>query len=263
MGILYLLLPYVLQGTAIVHCIKTGRNWLWIWVLIWPGIGAIAALAYVAIEILPDLFRSRTAQRTARGLKRAVDPFADLRRYENEARLAGNVAARQRYADELVRHGALRGSDRAVPAGAHRTLRARSQPHAGPVAGAVRQRRRGRGTRHARGAFPTQSGVSLAGGASSLRPRARGRGQHGQGAGAVPRVWPTPTRARRPRSGTRSCSTSRDSGTRPAKWPGTCSIRRASHPDTTGARSAPGSMPRSAWPVNAAWRPASDRVACA
>ncbi|HEX3845087.1 MAG TPA: tetratricopeptide repeat protein [Steroidobacteraceae bacterium] len=105
MGILYLLLPYLLQGTAIVHCIKAGRNWLWIWVLIWPGIGAIAALAYVAIEILPDLFRSRTAQRTARGLKRAVDPFADLRRYENEARLAGNVAARQRYADELARHG--------------------------------------------------------------------------------------------------------------------------------------------------------------
>jgi hypothetical protein len=105
MGILYLLLPYLIQGTAIVHCIKTGRNWLWIWVLIWPGIGLIAALAYVAIEILPDLFRSRTAQRTAKGLKRAVDPFADLRRYEEEARLAGNVAARQRYADELVRHG--------------------------------------------------------------------------------------------------------------------------------------------------------------
>lgn len=103
MGLIYLVLPYIVQGTAIVHCIKTGRNWLWIWVLIWPGIGFIAALAYVAIEILPDLFRSRTAHRTARGLKRAVDPFTDLRRYENEARLAGNVAARQRYADELVR----------------------------------------------------------------------------------------------------------------------------------------------------------------
>jgi hypothetical protein len=105
MGIFYLLLPYILQGTAIVHCIKTGRNWLWIWVLIWPGIGLIAALAYVAIEILPDLFRSSTAQRTARGFKRAVDPFADLRRFENEARVAGNVAARQRFAEELVRHG--------------------------------------------------------------------------------------------------------------------------------------------------------------
>lgn len=105
MGIIYLLLPYLLQALAIVHCIKTGRNTLWVWVLIWPGIGAIAALAYIAIEIIPDLFRSRTAQSTARGLKRAVDPFADLRRYEQEARLAGNVAARQRYADELARHG--------------------------------------------------------------------------------------------------------------------------------------------------------------
>lgn len=105
MGILYFLLPYIVQGTAIVHCIKAGRNTLWIWVLIWPGIGFIGALAYIAVEIVPDLFRSRTAQRTARGLKRAVDPFADLRRLENEARIAGNVAARQRYADELVRHG--------------------------------------------------------------------------------------------------------------------------------------------------------------
>jgi hypothetical protein len=105
MGILYVLAPYLLQAAAIVHCIKTGRNWLWIWVLILPGIGALAALAYVAIEILPDLFRSSTAQRTARGFKRAVDPFADLRRFENEARLQGNVAARQRYADELVLHG--------------------------------------------------------------------------------------------------------------------------------------------------------------
>lgn len=105
MALIYLLLPYLLQGTAIVHCIKTGRNWLWIWVLIWPGIGLVAALAYVAIEIVPDLFRSRAARSTARGFKRAVDPFADLRRFENEARLAGNVASRQRYADELVRHG--------------------------------------------------------------------------------------------------------------------------------------------------------------
>ena len=100
---LFLVLSYAVQAALLVHCIKTGRNWLWVWVLLLlPGAGA---LAYVAVEILPDLFRSRTAQRTAKGFKRAVDPFADLRRFENEARLAGNVAARQRYADELLRHG--------------------------------------------------------------------------------------------------------------------------------------------------------------
>jgi hypothetical protein len=100
---LFLILSYAVQAALLVHCIKTGRNWLWVWVLLLlPGAGA---LAYVAVEILPDLFRSRTAQRTARGFKRAVDPFADLRRFESEARVAGNVASRQRYADELVRHG--------------------------------------------------------------------------------------------------------------------------------------------------------------
>jgi hypothetical protein len=57
------------------------------------------------VEIIPDIFRSRTAQRTARGFKKAMDPEADLRRYESEARVGSNVASRQRYADELVRHG--------------------------------------------------------------------------------------------------------------------------------------------------------------
>ena len=33
-----------------------------------------------------------------------MDPGRELRRYENEARVAGNVASRQRYAEELVRH---------------------------------------------------------------------------------------------------------------------------------------------------------------
>jgi hypothetical protein len=98
-----LILSYLIQAALIVHVIKTGRNQLWIWVLLLlPGAGPIA---YVAVELLPDMFRSRTAQRTARGLKKAMDPGAELRRAENEARVTANVASRQRYAEELVRHG--------------------------------------------------------------------------------------------------------------------------------------------------------------
>ena len=88
----------------IVHVIKTGRNQLWIWALLLLPAG-IGALAYLAVEIVPELFRTRTAQRTARSFRKAMDPGADLRRYESEARIAGNVASRQRYAEELVRHG--------------------------------------------------------------------------------------------------------------------------------------------------------------
>jgi len=98
-----LILSIAIQVLLIVHCVKTGRNQIWIWVLAFlsfPG-----AIAYVAVEIIPDLFRSRTAQRTARDVKKALDPTADLRRYENEARVAGNVASRQRYAEALTRAG--------------------------------------------------------------------------------------------------------------------------------------------------------------
>jgi hypothetical protein len=103
MAYLLLFLPYIIQALLIVHVIKTGRNFLWIWVLILLPFG-IGAIVYVAVEIIPELFRSRAAQRTARGFKKAMDPTADLRRYENEARVGSNVASRQRYAEELVRH---------------------------------------------------------------------------------------------------------------------------------------------------------------
>jgi len=98
-----LILSILIQVLLIVHVIKTGRNTIWIWVLALLSIPG--AIAYIAVEVLPDLFRSRTAQRTARGLKRAMDPTADLRRYQNEARVTGNVASRQRLADELTRQG--------------------------------------------------------------------------------------------------------------------------------------------------------------
>ena len=102
---LFLILSIAVQAGFIIHVIKTGRNQLWIWVLILPVLAVPGMIAYFAIEILPDLFRSRTAQRTTRGFKKAMDPTADLRRYENEARIGSNVASRQRYAEELSRHG--------------------------------------------------------------------------------------------------------------------------------------------------------------
>jgi hypothetical protein len=98
----FLILSIIVQVALIIHVVKTGRNQIWIWVL--ALLSLPGAIAYIAVEILPELFRSHTAQRTARGLRKAMDPGADLRRYENEARVGSNVASRQRYAEELVRH---------------------------------------------------------------------------------------------------------------------------------------------------------------
>jgi hypothetical protein len=100
---IFFVLSLIVQVLLIVHVIKTGRNTIWIWVLALLSYAGI--IAYVAAELIPDLLRSRTAQRAGRNMKKVLDPGAELRRYENEARVGGNVASLQRYADELTRQG--------------------------------------------------------------------------------------------------------------------------------------------------------------
>ena len=97
------LLGLVVQVLLIVHCIRTGRNSLWIWVLALLSVPGI--IAYLAIEIVPDLWRSRTAGRAVRGMRRVLDPGQQLRAYEQAAQRSGDVASRQRYAAALVQQG--------------------------------------------------------------------------------------------------------------------------------------------------------------
>jgi hypothetical protein len=101
---LFMIGSLVVQALLVVHVIKTGRNQIWIWVLLLMPYFS-GAIAYLAVEIIPQLLRSRATRSAVRGVKKALDPQADLRRYESEARLTGNVASSQRYAEELLRQG--------------------------------------------------------------------------------------------------------------------------------------------------------------
>ena len=65
----------------------------------------IGSAVYVFVEIFPELLRSRTSQRAMRGSATRSIRKANLRRAENEMKVSGNVASRQKYADELVRLG--------------------------------------------------------------------------------------------------------------------------------------------------------------
>ena len=102
---------YIISGllslAMIVHCIKTGGNTIWVYVLVMlmMSLPFVGALLYAGVEILPGLLQSRTSRRAMRGIRETLDPEANLRRLENEVKVAGNVGARQRYADELVRLG--------------------------------------------------------------------------------------------------------------------------------------------------------------
>jgi hypothetical protein len=99
----YFVVSLVLQALLIVHVIKTGRNTIWIWVLALLSYAGV--IAYVVAELIPDLMHSRATQRTVKGVKRALDPEADLRRLAQTAEVSGGVDASQRQAEELMRLG--------------------------------------------------------------------------------------------------------------------------------------------------------------
>ena len=95
------IISLLFQALLIVHCIKTGKNQIWIWVLALLSFAGV--IAYVVAELIPDLLRSRTTQQSVKGVKKALDPEADLRRLQGQARITGGVESRARYAEELLR----------------------------------------------------------------------------------------------------------------------------------------------------------------
>jgi len=97
------LLSLLIQVGLIVHAVKTGRNFLWI-----AAIGFLpvaGSLAYVVVELLPDLFRQPSVRRARSGMQRMIDPNRDLRRASAEVEISGNVDARRRLGDELSERG--------------------------------------------------------------------------------------------------------------------------------------------------------------
>ncbi len=97
---LIILLSIAVQAGLIAHVIKTGRSWLWVLaIFLLPPAGPIA---YVAVEILPDLLGGRTGRRARFGMRRMIAPDRDLRRASAEVEISGNVDARRRLADELL-----------------------------------------------------------------------------------------------------------------------------------------------------------------
>ncbi len=97
------ILSIAVQVGLIVHVIKTGRNMLWIWALaLLPLVGAIA---YVAVELLPELMGGSSARRAKSGMQRMIDPNRALRRASAEVEISGNVDARRRLAEEHLARG--------------------------------------------------------------------------------------------------------------------------------------------------------------
>jgi hypothetical protein len=84
-----LILTYLVQLALIVHVLKTGRNMIWVFVLLFaPFIGG---LAYFIVELLPDLLGTRGARKARRSLTNAIDPNRDLRAASQQHAVADTV----------------------------------------------------------------------------------------------------------------------------------------------------------------------------
>ncbi len=96
-------LIYLVQIGLIVHVLRTGRNMYWVFILIIaPGIGG---LAYVIVELLPDLTNDWRARKAVRGVRKTLDPGAELRQRQRQHKLSGSVDAARHLASELLDSG--------------------------------------------------------------------------------------------------------------------------------------------------------------
>jgi hypothetical protein len=89
--------------TCVVHAVKTGRIFPWIYVIVFlPGIGS---MIYFALEILPGLMSSRASRQLAAGVRAAADPNRDFREASRAAELVGSVDSRRALAEQHVARG--------------------------------------------------------------------------------------------------------------------------------------------------------------
>ena len=97
------ILSAVIQGLAILHVLRTGRDMRWIFLILFlPGVGA---LIYFVAEVLPSLNQSLTARRAMRRVQNVVDPTRGLREALLEYERNPSIETAARYADELTRAG--------------------------------------------------------------------------------------------------------------------------------------------------------------
>jgi hypothetical protein len=67
----------LLQLILIVHVIKTGRNTIWVFVLLFAPV--VGGFAYLIVELLPEFMNSRGARRAKQNVVKAINPNRDLK----------------------------------------------------------------------------------------------------------------------------------------------------------------------------------------
>jgi hypothetical protein len=100
MAILFWLVPLALQLLLIIHVIKTGRNTFWIFLLIFVPL--VGGLAYLIVEVLPGIGKSRAARVAGTAVAKAINPSQRRRELESLLSLQDTVRNRLDLAEEYL-----------------------------------------------------------------------------------------------------------------------------------------------------------------
>jgi len=98
-----LILSIVIQVAFIVHVIKTGRSTIWIWVLVLLPLAGM--IAYLIVEIIPEMMAGRTGRRAQRWLQGVANPNKNINEASRNFAVADTVENTIRLAEECLSKG--------------------------------------------------------------------------------------------------------------------------------------------------------------
>jgi hypothetical protein len=99
----FFLVTILVQVGCVVHLFRNHRNSLWLWAIILLPIAGSAA--YIVVEVLPGLFRSREVRAVKAAAVRKLDPERELRAAREAVDVADTAANRTALADALAEAG--------------------------------------------------------------------------------------------------------------------------------------------------------------
>src|SRR5882757_8581820 len=99
----YALVFFLLQIACAVHIVRTGRDYIWLWVVLFFSVAGCAV--YVITQVLPGAGRSNTMRTARKTAGKLLDPQGEKRRIEARLALADTLDNRTALARECVKRG--------------------------------------------------------------------------------------------------------------------------------------------------------------
>jgi hypothetical protein len=96
----FFVLSIILQVALVLHIVKTGRNTMWIWIVVMlPFAGSVA---YLIVEVMPGLLGSRSGRHAVRKISKVVNPNKDLNEALGNFEVLDSIENSMRLADEFL-----------------------------------------------------------------------------------------------------------------------------------------------------------------